>query len=139
MFKFCNDNKHKYRYLPEFILKWVNNICTFINPSTLTHRDQEESDTSWNPPTRISDCLQKDIVLALDHQYNENKTAEEMYEIIEIIEKYLLINDFENAFCIFLLQTKRLNSVDRDILIIYFNEYFTTKYVEKNKINPIGI
>ena len=129
MSKFCNNNKHKYRYLPEFILKWVNNVCTFINPLISTHRDQEESDTS-----PAHSCLQKDIVLALHHQYNENKTAEEMYEIIEIIEKYLLINDFENAFCMFLLQTKRLNSVDRDILLIYFNEYFTTKYVEKNKI-----
>lgn len=38
--------------------------------------------------------------------YIENKTNEELDLIVEIIDKYLLINDYENAF-IFFFNTNR--------------------------------
>lgn len=59
--------------------------------------------------------------------YIENIFSEDMSIIIKNIEKYLLINDYENAFIIFLLHIKRINFLDRDELIRYFHKYFTTK------------
>jgi hypothetical protein len=57
----------------------------------------------------------------------ECKSAEEICIITENIEKYLLINDYENAFIIFLLHIKRLNNLDRDELIRYFYRHFRIK------------
>jgi hypothetical protein len=45
--------------------------------------------------------------------YIENIFSEDMSIIIKNIEKYLLINDYENAFIIFLLHIKRINFLDR--------------------------
>lgn len=56
--------------------------------------------------------------------YIENKTNEELYLIVESIDKYLLINDYENAFIFFLIQIARMNSLDRDDLIRYFYKKF---------------
>lgn len=55
---------------------------------------------------------------------NENKPYEEILVMTASIEKYILQNDFENAFLLFLLQISRLNSSDRDNFIIYFKNYF---------------
>ena len=52
--------------------------------------------------------------------YNENKSVEEIKHIADTIENYLLIDDYENAFIMFLLHIKRLNNLERDDLICYF-------------------
>lgn len=52
--------------------------------------------------------------------YIENKTNEELDLIVESIDKYLSINDYEKAFIFFLIQIARMNSLDRDDLIRYF-------------------
>lgn len=62
-------------------------------------------------------------------EYIEEKSAEEMSGIIKNIEKYLITNEHENAFTMFLLHSKRMNSLDRDILIKHFNQYFRNKYI----------
>lgn len=61
--------------------------------------------------------------------YIEEKSSEEMSKIIKNIEKYLITNEHENAFAMFLLHAKRMNSLDRDILIKHFNQYFRNKYI----------
>jgi hypothetical protein len=65
--------------------------------------------------------------------YIENKSLEEMTQIVENINKYLLANDYENAFAMFLLQMGRLNSLDRTDLIKYFNNYFRTRCIKNNE------
>jgi hypothetical protein len=62
-------------------------------------------------------------------EYIEEKSAEEMSRIIKNIEKYLITNENENAFVMFLLHAERINSLDRDILIKHFNQYFRNKYI----------
>ena len=62
----------------------------------------------------------------------ESKSIEEISTIVETIEKYLLTNDYENAFIIFLLHIKRLNNLDRDELICYFYN----RYITKSRQNP---
>ena len=62
-------------------------------------------------------------------EYIEEKSAEEMSRIIKNIEKYLITNENENAFAMFLLHAERINSLDRDILIKHFNQYFRNKYI----------
>lgn len=60
--------------------------------------------------------------------YNiDYKSSEEMLKIIETVQKYLLINDYKNAFYIFLLHTDRMNSVDKTDMIKYFKNYFISK------------
>lgn len=60
--------------------------------------------------------------------YNiDDKSSEEMLQIIETVQKYLLINDYENAFIFFLLHTDRMNSVDKTDMIKYFKNYFMSK------------
>lgn len=61
--------------------------------------------------------------------YVEKKSAEDMFAIIENIEKYLFNDEYEDAFMKFLLVTLRMNSLDRDELIHYFNRYFRNKYI----------
>jgi hypothetical protein len=61
--------------------------------------------------------------------YIEEKSSEEMSKIIKNIEKYLITNDYENAFSMFLLHALSINSLDKDILIKYFNKYFKNKYI----------
>jgi hypothetical protein len=69
--------------------------------------------------------------------YIQQKSVEELYEIIEIIEKFLLKYDYKNAFVSFLLLTERMNPLDRDELIRYFNKYIRIKYTEKNNDKTI--
>ena len=61
--------------------------------------------------------------------YIEEKSTEEMSTIVKSIEKYLIINEYENAFIMFLLQSNRINFLDRNILIKHFNKYFKNKYI----------
>jgi hypothetical protein len=60
----------------------------------------------------------------------ENKSSEEMTIIIKTIEKYLVTNDYESAFMMFLLHSGRVNFLDRDELTIYFYKYL----IEKNNL-----
>jgi hypothetical protein len=64
---------------------------------------------------------------------NDCKTEEELLLMKESVEKYLLMNDYENAFTLFLIHVGRLNSIDdRDDFIIYFKNYFRNKlFLEK--------
>jgi hypothetical protein len=55
-------------------------------------------------------------------------SPDDMIKIIENIERYLLINDHENAFISFLLHTERLNSIDKASLIRHFKNHFKNKY-----------
>jgi hypothetical protein len=65
--------------------------------------------------------------------YNiEYKSTEDILIMKESIEKYILQNDFENAFLLFLLQISRLNSIDRDTFIIHFKNYFRKQLQLKN-------
>jgi hypothetical protein len=61
----------------------------------------------------------------------ESKSVEEITTIVDTIEKYLLIDDYENALIIFLLHIKRLNNLDRDKLICYFYKHFRIKSQQK--------
>ena len=61
--------------------------------------------------------------------YIEEKSTEEMSTIVKSIEKYLIINEYENAFIMFLLQSNRINFLDINILIKHFNKYFKNKYI----------
>lgn len=58
---------------------------------------------------------------------SENKSIEEINIIADTIEKYLLIDDYENAFIMFLLHMKRLNNLNRDDLLCYFYNKFIVK------------
>ena len=60
------------------------------------------------------------------------KPNHELLIMKETIEKYLLEKDYENAFALFLIYIARLNSFDRDDLILYFKNYFM--YKSKNNI-----
>jgi len=64
--------------------------------------------------------------------YIDDKSLEDILNIINNIEKYLSLNEYENAFMMFLLHTNRMNSLDRDKLIKYFNKYFKEKYIVNN-------
>jgi hypothetical protein len=64
---------------------------------------------------------------------SEYKSIEEIHIIADTIEKYLLIDDYENAFIMFLLNIKRFNNSDKDDLICYFYNKFAKKY-NKNTI-----
>jgi hypothetical protein len=59
------------------------------------------------------------------NNYYENE--ETLVETIERIEKYVLENDYKNAFILFLLSIEKLEPNDRDSLIIYFKN-FTRKF-----------
>ena len=61
-------------------------------------------------------------------EYTENKSAEDMINIIEHIERYLLVDAYETAFIAFLLHSERMTSINRTELILWFRRYFTTKY-----------
>jgi hypothetical protein len=61
---------------------------------------------------------------------SENKSIEEIHIIADTIEKYLLIDDYENAFIMFLLYIKRLNNSDKDDLICYFYNKFAKKNIK---------
>jgi len=63
--------------------------------------------------------------------YIEKKSTEDMLKIIIHIEKYLLDDDYGNAFLMFLLQSERMTSLDREQLIKHFNKYFRTKFSVK--------
>ena len=62
--------------------------------------------------------------------YISYKSIEELLIMKESVEKYLLINDYKNAFTLFLIYTARLNAADREQLITYFYKYFNNKYTE---------
>jgi len=59
--------------------------------------------------------------------YAEVLSIEEKTIIYESIEKYLLENDYHNAFHFFIIHISRMNFVDRDELIYYFHNYFREK------------
>jgi hypothetical protein len=48
------------------------------------------------------------------------------------INKYILKNDYENAFHMFLIQVARLNNLDRDELIRIFYKSMHKKMLESN-------
>lgn len=52
--------------------------------------------------------------------YNKELSVEEKFSIKNNIEKYLLKNDHENAFIIFLIHIARMNHEDRNDFIMYF-------------------
>lgn len=51
-----------------------------------------------------------------------------MSSIFENIEKYLLKNEYESAFVMFLLYAGNMSSLDRDELIRYFTEFVRKKH-----------
>ena len=59
--------------------------------------------------------------------YIDDTRQEELRSMISNVEKYLLENDCENAFIIFLLYLSRLNNNDRDEMLLYFKCYFQQK------------
>ena len=59
--------------------------------------------------------------------YIDDTHPDEIQCMISNIEKYLCENDYENAFIIFLLYLSRLNSNDRDEMLLYFKFYFQQK------------
>ena len=63
--------------------------------------------------------------------YIEKKSTEVMLNIIINIEKYLLDDDYGNAFLMFLIQSETMNSLDREQLIKHFNKYFRAKFAVK--------
>lgn len=67
----------------------------------------------------------------------ENKSSEEMLMIIENIQKYLLVNDYENAFIMFLLHIDRMNYTDKTDVIKYFKNYFMKKCSKIVNISPV--
>jgi len=58
----------------------------------------------------------------------DDKSKEELLSITNNIDKYLLLNDYENAFAKFLLFIVKLNSNDRDDIIHYYYTAFRKKY-----------
>jgi hypothetical protein len=68
--------------------------------------------------------------------YNENKSVEEITNIVDTIENYLLIDDYKNAFIMFLLHIKRLNNLERDDLLCYFYNKIITKIQQNYNKNP---
>lgn len=68
--------------------------------------------------------------------YNDCTSEDELLLMKDSIEKYLLINDYENAFALFLIHIGRLNSIDdRDSFIMYFKKYIRNKlFLKKNNI-----
>ena len=60
--------------------------------------------------------------------YLESKTNNELLEITKNIEKYILSNNYENAFFLFLHNLSNLNNDNRDEIIIYFKNFFIKKY-----------
>ena len=57
----------------------------------------------------------------------DDTNPDEIQCMISNVEKYLLENDCENAFIIFLLYLARLNNNDRDEMLLYFKCYFQQK------------
>ena len=60
--------------------------------------------------------------------YKESLSNKHILNISKTIENYLSNNDYENAFFMFLIHVKRMNFLDRDDFINYFNKYFIEKY-----------
>ena len=61
----------------------------------------------------------------------EPKTKEEMLLFVECIEKCILANDYENAFCKFLLFTEKMNGSDRTVITKHFKNFMMGRYVSR--------
>jgi len=56
---------------------------------------------------------------------------DEKDKIIQCIDNYLEINDYESAFIYFLLLMGKLNFTDRDDIIHYYNARIREKFFSK--------
>lgn len=64
--------------------------------------------------------------------YIDDTHPDEMRCMISNVEKYLLENDYENSFIIFLLYLARVNNDDRDEILLYFKYFFQQKLSNKS-------
>jgi hypothetical protein len=55
--------------------------------------------------------------------YIQKQQSEELLRMKNKLDKYILNNDYKNAFILFSLYLGKLNFDDRDNMIVYYNNF----------------
>jgi hypothetical protein len=77
----------------------------------------------FSPKIIVKLYKRKTFIINNSMEHIQKQPTEELLRMKNKLDKYILNNDYKNAFILFSLYLGKLNYSDRDDMIIYYNNF----------------
>jgi hypothetical protein len=77
----------------------------------------------FSPKIIVKLYKRKTFIINNNMDYIQKQPTEELLRMKNKLDKYILNNDYKNAFILFSLYLGKLNYSDRNDMIIYYNNF----------------